>query len=84
MKMTIGMINKIHNLSIKIFEAEEDDVVDRRKVTNRERAIMRILDKVCYSGDIKIQIYGIISSNIFQENNDSTIKELKKIGVEIK
>lgn len=25
MKMTIGMINKIHNLSIKIFEAEDDD-----------------------------------------------------------
>ncbi len=82
-KITTGQINRIHNLSIEIFEAEDDDILDKRKVSNRERAIMRILDRVCYSGDTKIKIFGIISSNIFHENNDITIKELKEIGVEV-
>ncbi len=85
MEITIKQINKIHNLCLKIFEAEDDDFVDRRKIVPRERAIMNILETLAFGDGVrKMKIWDIIGSNIFLPNNDVTIKQLKELGIEVK
>jgi len=75
----IYYINKIKHCLLKIFEAEDDDIVNRRAVVANEKAIDRWLDKA-----------GIVDKDLRQEllknitwSNDNCKDTLAKLGWKI-
>ena len=78
-KIHIYYINKIKNCMLNIFEAEDDDFPNRKKVVDNEKAIESWLDKA-----------GISDNKLRQElweninwTNDNCSNTLEKLGWEI-
>lgn len=70
----VRYINKIKNCQLKIFEAEDDDFVDRRVVRANERAIEHWLDKAGIKD--KILRYELLEN--IEWHNDNCCKVLEK------
>lgn len=75
----IYYINKIKNCLLKIFDAEDDDIPNRRIIVANENAIDKYLNKAF-----------IINKELRQEllkniswSNDNCIEKLEKLGWEI-
>ncbi len=83
MTITIGVVNRLHNLTLGIFEIEDSDYVDRRKIAPKEREIEKILDTITKNRAIRQEIKFIMYRHLFKWGNKDTITDLKKIGVEV-
>ncbi len=74
-RIDVCYINKIKNCQLRIFEAEDDDFVDRRIVRINERAIEHWLDKA----EIKDKILRYELVENIKWNNDNCCEVLEKL-----
>ncbi|WP_068449191.1 hypothetical protein [Caviibacter abscessus] len=79
-------VAKIQRLSIEIFEEEDNYYPDYRIITNKWRAIDRILHKMSDDEDERRKVYNSITDHNFN-SSDYTYKpicdDLKSLGYEI-
>ena len=84
-KTRLEYIKRIHNLILKIFEFEDDDIPNYRGVDKCNKAIDTWLCKITDDRKLQLKIYTIIDNNVW--GTDPTYKtianELKEIGVEM-
>lgn len=76
-------IAKVQRLYVEIFEEEDDDFVDHRKIRPKEMAIDRILNKITPNEEDQKKIYNIICVQSWNQD-DNTYKpicdELRKLN----
>lgn len=78
-KINIYYINKIKECRVRIFNAEDDDIVDRRAVANNERVIENYLDKAnIFDEDLRKELLDNIKW--YEDNN---CEKLEKLGWKI-
>ena len=86
MKIYFKDIEKLQRLYIEIFEEEDGYPVDRRKVSKKEAAMQRILDKTTDDVVLRNKIISAIGRGSWN-SEDITYKpicdELRELGFEI-
>lgn len=86
MKIDFKDIVKLQRLYIEIFGEYDGYPVDGRKITKKEEALQRILDKITDDTILQNKIISAISSGSWN-SDDNTYKpicdELRKLGFEI-
>lgn len=86
MKIDFKDIEKLQRLYIEIFEEEDGYPVDRRKVSKKEAAMQRILDKTTDDVVLRNKIISAIGRGSWN-SEDNTYKPicdgLRKLGFEI-
>lgn len=85
-KIELKDIKKLQHLYMDIFYEEDEDYPNRRIVSNKERAVQRILDKITNNKEIQNNIYNTIIHYTW-DNTDYTFKPicdgLRKLGYKI-
>lgn len=85
-KIELKDIVKLQHLYIDIFTEEDGDCPDRRSISNKERAVQRILDKITDKKFNQIEIWKVIQIKSW-DTTDNTFKplcnRLRKLGYEI-
>lgn len=76
-------IVKMQNLYIDIFYEEDEDCPDRRVITEKEKAVQRILDKITDQKGEQLAIWGVIQRESWN-TEDKTFKpicdKLRELG----
>ena len=72
-KIELKDIVKLQHLYIDIFTEEDEDYPDKRVISNKERAVQRILDKITDKRFNQIEIWKVIKS---WNNTDNTFKPI--------
>jgi len=85
-KLKLKDIVKLQHLYIDIFTEEDEDYPDRRIISNKERAVQRILDRITDKKFNQIEIWKVIQIKSW-DTTDNTFKpiceRLKNLGYEI-
>lgn len=85
-KIELKDIKKLQHLYMDIFSEEDEDYPNRRIVSNKERAVQRILDKITDKKFNQIEIWKVIQLKSW-DNTDNTYKpicnRLRELGYEI-
>lgn len=85
-KIELKDIKKIQHLYIDIFTEEDEDYPDKRIISNKERAVQRILDKITDKKFNQIEIWKVIQIESWN-TTDNTFKpicnRLRELGYEI-
>lgn len=85
-KLKLKDIVKLQHLYIDIFSEEDEDYPDRRIISNKERAVQRILDRITDKKFNQIEIWKVIQIKSW-DATDNTFKpiceRLKNLGYEI-
>ena len=85
-KIKLKDIAKLQHLYIEIFTEEDEDYPDRRVISNKERAVQRILDKITDKRFNQIEIWKVIQLKSW-DDIDNTFKpicnRLRELGYEI-
>lgn len=85
-KIKLKDIAKLQHLYIEIFTEEDEDYPDRRVISNKERAVQRILDKITDKRFNQIEIWKVIQLKSW-DDTDNTFKpicnRLRELGYEI-
>ena len=69
---------------LRLFEAQDDESVDRRKVAARERAVNRYLDNISSSKEERWEIRFVTECSLWTKRTGESIeKELRELGYEI-
>lgn len=72
-KIELKDIVKLQHLYIDIFTEEDEDYPDKRVISNKERAVQRILDKITDKRFNQIEIWKVIQLKSWN-NTDNTFK----------
>lgn len=85
-KIELKDIKKIQHLYIDIFTEEDEDYPDKRIISNKERSVQRILDKITDKKFNQIEIWKVIQIESWN-TTDNTFKpicnKLRELGYEI-
>lgn len=85
-KIELKDIKKLQHLYIDIFTEEDEDYPDKRIISNKERAVQRILDKITDKRFNQIEIWKVIQLESWN-TTDNTYKpicdRLRELGYEI-
>ena len=85
-KIKLKDIVKLQHLYIDIFTEEDEDYPDRRIISNKERTVQRILDKITDKRFNQIEIWKVIQLESWN-TTDNTFKpicdRLRKLEYEI-
>ena len=85
-KIKLKDIAKLQHLYIEIFTEEDEDYPDRRVISNKERAVQIILDKITDKRFNQIEIWKVIQLKSW-DDTDNTFKpicnRLRELGYEI-
>lgn len=85
-KIELKDIVKLQHLYIDIFTEEDEDYPDKRVISNKERAVQIILDKITDKRFNQIEIWKVIQLKSWN-NTDNTFKpicdRLRNLGYEI-
>ena len=85
-KIELKDIKKLQHLYMDIFSEEDEDYPNRRIVSNKERAVQRILDKITDKKFYQFEIWKVIQLKSW-DNTDNTYKpicnRLRELGYEI-
>lgn len=85
-KIELKDIVKLQHLYIDIFTEEDEDYPDRRIISNKERAVQRILNKITDKKFNQIEIWKVIQIKSW-DTTDNTYKpicnRLRELGYEI-
>lgn len=78
-------IIKIYYFLLRIFEEEDQDYPDRRKIAPKEKAIERILNKTTTDIEDQEQITKLIKNGIFSEcpTYDEIFNNIRNLGYRI-
>lgn len=74
-KIKLKDIVKLQHLYIDIFTEEDEDYPDRRIISNKERAVQRILDKITDRRFNQIEIWKVIQLESWNAT-DNTFKPI--------
>ena len=74
-KIELKDIVKLQHLYIDIFTEEDEDYPDRRIISNKERAVQRILDKITDIRFNQIEIWKVIQLESWN-TTDNTFKPI--------
>ena len=74
-KIKLKDIAKLQHLYIEIFTEEDEDYPDRRVISNKERAVQRILDKITDKRFNQIEIWKVIQLKSW-DDTDNTFKPI--------
>jgi hypothetical protein len=85
-KIELKDIVKLQHLYIDIFAEEDEDYPDKRVISNKERAVQRILDKITDKRFNQIEIWKVIQLKSW-DTTDNTYRQicnrLRELGYEI-
>ena len=85
-KIELKDIVKLQHLYIDIFTEEDEDYPDRRIISNKERAVQRILNKITDKRFNQIEIWKVIQVKSW-DTTDNTYRpicnRLRELGYEI-
>ena len=85
-KIELKDIVKLQHLYIDIFAEEDEDYPDKRVISNKERAVQRILDKITDKRFNQIEIWKVIQVKSW-DTTDNTYRQicnrLRELGYEI-
>ncbi len=85
-KIELKDIVKLQHLYIEIFTEEDEDYPDRRIISNKERVVQRILNKITNKKFNQIEIWKVIQIKSW-DITDNTFKpicnRLRELGYEI-
>ena len=85
-KIELKDIVKLQHLYIDIFTEEDEDYPDKRVISNKERAVQRILDKITDKRFNQIEIWKVIQLKSW-DTTDNTYRQicnrLRELGYEI-
>ena len=86
MKIKLKDIIKIQYLEMELFEIEDDEYVDYRKVRGKERAIYNSLEKITDDKEKQKEIRDCVYKNMWN-TEDTTFKPicdgLRQLGYEV-
>lgn len=85
-KIELKDIVKLQHLYIDIFTEEDEDYPDRRIISNKEKAVQRILDKITDKRFNQIEIWKIIQFESWNTTNNTfkpICDRLRKLEYEI-
>ncbi len=74
-KIKLKDIKKLQHLYIDIFTEEDEDYPDKRIISNKERAVQRILDKITDRRFNQIEIWKVIQLESWNAT-DNTFKPI--------
>ena len=74
-KIELKDIVKLQHLYIDIFTEEDEDYPDKRVISNKERAVQRILGKITDKRFNQIEIWKVIQLKSWN-NTDNTFKPI--------
>ena len=74
-KIELKDIVKLQHLYIDIFTEEDKDYPDKKVISNKERAVQRILDKITDKRFNQIEIWKVIQLKSWN-NTDNTFKPI--------
>lgn len=85
-KIELKNIVKLQHLHIDIFTEEDEDYPNKRIISNKERAVQRILDKITDKRFNQIEIWKVIQIKSW-DTTDNTYRpicnRLRELGYEI-
>ncbi len=85
-KIELKDIVKLQHLYIDIFTEEDEDYPDKRVISNKERAVQIILDKITDKRFNQIEIWKVIQLKSW-DTTDNTYRQicnrLRELGYEI-
>lgn len=85
-KIELKDIVKLQHLYIDIFTEEDEDYLDKRVISNKERAVQRILEKITDKRFNQIEIWKVIQLKSW-DTTDNTYRpicnRLRELGYEI-
>lgn len=85
-KIELKDIVKLQHLYIDIFAEEDEDYPDKRVISNKERAVQRILDKITDKRFNQSEIWKVIQLKSW-DTTDNTYRQicnrLRELGYEI-
>lgn len=85
-KIELKDIVKLQHLHIDIFTEEDEDYPNKRIISNKERAVQRILDKITDKRFNQIEIWKVIQVKSWDTTDDiyrPICNRLRELGYEI-
>ena len=85
-KIKLKDIQKLQHLYIDIFSEEDEDYPNRRIISNKERAVQRILDKITNQKFNQIEIWKVIQIKSWDATDNTYMpicNRLRELGYEI-
>lgn len=85
-KIELKDIVKLQHLHIDIFTEEDEDYPNKRIISNKERAVQRILDKITDKRFNQIEIWKVIQVKSWDTTDDTyrpICNRLRELGYEI-
>lgn len=80
----MSQIKRMTDLYMEIFEEEDNDYLDRRKIKPKERVIDRILNDITTNKEEQVLIFEIIlEKHFFATTYKPICDDLRKIGYSI-
>lgn len=77
-------LKKLVYAVFRLFEAQDDECADRRKVAARERAVSRYLDKISSSKEERWEIRFVVELSLWTKRTGESIeRKLRELGYEI-
>lgn len=77
-------LKKLVYAVFRLFEAQDDESVDRRKVAARERAVNRYLDNISSSKEERWEIRFVTECSLWtKRTGESLERQLRELGYEI-
>lgn len=85
-KIELKDIVKLQHLHIDIFTEEDEDYPNKRIISNKERAVQRILDKITDKRFNQFEIWKVIQVKSWDTTDDTyrpICNRLRELGYEI-
>jgi hypothetical protein len=85
-KIELKDIVKLQHLHIDIFTEEDEDYPNKKIISNKERAVQRILDKITDKRFNQIEIWKVIQVKSWDTTDDTyrpICNRLRELGYEI-
>ena len=85
-KIELKDIVKLQHLHIDIFTEEDEDYPNKKIISNKERAVQRILDKITDKRFNQIEIWKVIQIKSWDTTDDTyrpICNRLRELGYEI-
>ena len=85
-KIELKNIVKLQHLHIDIFTEEDEDYPNKKIISNKERAVQRILDKITDKRFNQIEIWKVIQVKSWDTTDDTyrpICNRLRELGYEI-
>lgn len=77
-------LKKLVYAVFRLFEAQDDECADRRKVAARERAVNRYLDNISSSKEERWEIRFVVEFSLWtKRTGESLERQLRELGYEI-